>query len=100
MQNAGVDFDQVWSRVRISAPCRRVLGGLAAAAVLLDASKPDGLEQLEPVSLVQLTCQEAAAAAGRRGPSATSSLLRNRKDPPWDERAEALRRGVLTHAWY
>lgn len=28
------------------------------AAVLLDASKPDGLEQLELVSVLQLTCQE------------------------------------------
>lgn len=58
MQNTGIDFGQVWSRVLISTPCRRGHRGLTAAAVLLDASKADGLEQLALVSVLQLTCQE------------------------------------------
>lgn len=79
MQNTAIDFDQVWSRVWISTPCRRGHRGLAVAAVLLDAAKPDGLEQLELVSVLQLTCQELDG--GGKAP-ATSSLLQNHKEPP------------------
>lgn len=81
MQNTAIDFDRVWSRVWISTPCRRGHRGLAVAAVLLDASKPDGLEQLERVSVLQLTCQELDDGGGWRGPPATSSLLQNHKEP-------------------
>lgn len=52
------------------------------AAVLLDASKPDGLEQLELVSVLQLTCQELDDGGGggeaRLPPPVCSRTIKSR----------------------